>query len=362
MAGRGKVLVTGALGYIGSRLVPYLAEMGYDCIAYDTGFFRDCTLYAPRETKTIIKDARALRGDDLKGVDAVVHLAGMSNDPFGNLQPKKVYDPTRAYALDIARLCKGMGIKFLFPSSCSVYGIGKDGLVDEDGETNPQTPYSLNKLQIEGDLKEISDNRWSPIILRLATVYGLSPRMRFDLVVNILTAMAAVNGRIVLNSNGRAWRPHVHIDDVARAFGMAIELEHRGAEPLLLNVGDTSQNFQVLQVAELVREQVPGCEIVFLKQVESRGETNDLDLVRDGKIQDGVDRRTYRVSFGRIEEVMPGFRCQWTVQNGIRSMLDCFRELPLTEEHIKNISFYRLQRLEHLFNQGCLTEDLHWKG
>ena len=354
------VLITGSLGYIGSRLAQHLHGVGFRCLGYDTGFFHDCVLYPPADVETVRKDVRQIDRDDLKGVDVVIHLAGMSNDPFGYLSAEKVYDPTRVYALRLAKLCKDMGIRFIFPSSCSVYGVGKGGLLTEDGETNPQTPYSLNKLQVEGDLRGISDENFSPIILRLATVYGLSPRMRFDVVVNMLTAMAAVNGRIVLNSDGKAWRPHVHIDDVARAMKMCIELEHNSCEPLILNVGDTEENYQVIEVAQMVKGQVQDSEIVFLNQLDSGQGKDDMELVRDRKIQDGADSRTYKVSFERIKQVLPGFQCDWTVRRGIGHMVDRFREMGLTEEHFKDVSFYRLQKMESLLNNGYLSEDLYW--
>ena len=354
------VLVTGGLGYLGSRLTQYLSEHGFNCIVADTGFFQNCSLYPPGPTTTILKDARQLNKDDLKGVDALVHLAGMSNDPFGNLSAEQVYDPTRLYALHVAKMCKEMGIRFIFPSSCSVYGVGTDTFLTEEGETSPQTPYSLNKLQVEVDLKDISDETFCPIILRVATVYGPSPRMRFDLVVNMLAAMAFTTQRIILNSDGKAWRPHVYIDDVAKAIQRCIDLEYHSPEPLILNVGDSSQNIQIAAIAEIVQSHVPESEIVFLQKLESNASGQELELVRDRKIQDGVDKRTYKVSFERIKKVLPGFQCDWTVQRAIPTMLDVFRQIGLTEEQFKSVDFYRLQHLESLLQQGHLSQELYW--
>jgi nucleoside-diphosphate-sugar epimerase len=356
------VLVTGSLGYIGSRLTEWLAAADIRCIGYDTGFFDDCTLYPPSDPETVRKDVREIGQDDLAEVDVVVHLAGISNDPFGHLSPETVYDPTRAYTFRLVKLCKEMGIRFIFPSSCSVYGVGGDDLLTEETRTAPQTPYSLNKVQIEDDLGDIAGEGFSPIILRLATVYGLSPRMRFDVVVNMLTAMAATTGKIVLNSDGQAWRPHVHIDDVARAVEQCIRLTHIPQSPLVMNVGDTKQNLRIIEVAEMVAEQVPGSEIVFMSGSQSEADGDASELIRDLKVQDGVDKRTYNVSFELIKETLPGFRCGWTVERGIRSMLDAFVAMDLSQEQLGSVQFYRLQQMESLLESRSLSADLRWQG
>jgi len=217
-----RILVTGSLGYLGSVLTKSLVDSGMDCIGYDTAFFKDCLLYEPSTTTTFLKDARDLTEADLKNVDVVVHLAGISNDPMGKLDAAQIYNPTRIYSFNIAKLCKKLGIKFIFASSCSVYGLGAEELLTELSPTYPQTPYSLNKLQIEEDLSSISDKDFSPIALRFATVFGPSPRLRFDVVVNMLTGMAMANKTIVLNSDGMSWRPNVHIKDVCLAVKCAI--------------------------------------------------------------------------------------------------------------------------------------------
>lgn len=355
------VLVTGSLGYIGSRLTQYLDEAGLHSVGYDTGFFQDCRLYPSKDPKTIRRDVRELDKSDLAGVDAVVHLAAISNDPFGSLNPERIYDPTRAYTLRLAKLCKEMDIRFIFSSSCSVYGIGKDCLLTEQSETFSQTPYSANKLQIESDLRKIADSSFSPIILRFATVYGLSPRMRFDVVVNMLAGMAITMCKIILNSDGKAWRPLVHIDDVCKAIKQSVDLQHDSGEPLILNVGDTTQNLQILEIANMIKKQIPDCEIQLLRDYQAKKQADELDLVRDRKIQDGVDTRTYRISFELIKEILPGFQCDWTLDRGIQSMIGAFKKLRLTEEQFKNINFYRLQKLDSLFKNGCLSEDLYWK-
>lgn len=352
-----RVLVTGSTGYIGSVLTPYLQENGFECIGYDTGFFRDCILYDSKETKTIQKDVRKLEESDLEDIDALIQLAGISNDPFGNLKPEKIYDPTREYSLRIAKLCKKKGVKFIFSSSCSVYGIGKDSLVNEESETNPQTPYSLNKLQVEQDLKQLSDRDFSPICLRLATVFGPSPRLRFDLVVNMLVGMALTRGKIVLNSDGKAWRPHVHILDVCKAFKKSLDLEYNEDLPLILNVGDTENNCQVIDLANMIKDRITGCTINFLNKDPNLDKTG---LIKDKKIQDGVDTRTYKVSFDKIGKYLDNFKCDWNLKNGIANLIKVLEDIKLSDIQFKNLNFYRLQKLENLHQQKLLSDDLFW--
>jgi nucleoside-diphosphate-sugar epimerase len=352
-----KVLVTGSLGYLGSVLTGYLEERGFECIGYDTGFFRDCLISEAPKIGTVLKDARDIEAGDLAGINAVVHLAGISNDPFGNLDAAKVYDPTRAYSLRLARLCKYAGVKFIFASSCSVYGIGQGGLCDEESPTLPQTPYSLNKLQIEQDLQSISDRSFSPVALRFATAFGMSPRLRFDLVTNMLTGMALTTGKIVLNSDGTPWRPNVHVLDICESIKRAIEFDHHAGKLLVLNVGDEENNLQVIAIARAVQSQVHGCELKFLK------ENPDLDkegLVKDRKVKGGVDTRTYQVSFARVRETFAGFKCAWSVAAGIKDMVVKLRGLGFSEGQFKNRGYYRLQQVEHLYQNGFLSDDLRW--
>lgn len=350
-----KILITGSLSYIGSALTPYLAKEGFDCTGIDVGFFKDCLLYPAQDCRTIFKDVRNLTKNDLSGFETVIHLAGISNDPFKNFDPKLIYDPTRDYTLEIAKMCKKLGIKFIFSSSCSVYGRGGKSLVNETSPTYPQTPYSLNKLQIEEGLKKITDNNFSPIIFRFATVFGLSPRMRFDLVVNMFIGMALTTKKITLNSNGLAWRPHVHLRDVCQAVKMAIDFNPPPNQTTVLNVGDSSQNHQIIEIAKMVQKILPETEIVFLNQQDQKDE-----LVKDRKIQDGVDSRDYKVSCELIKKTLPGFKCKWTLQKTIPDMIDQLHKLKLTENQFKNISFYRLQKFEQLIKNGYLSKNLFW--
>lgn len=352
-----RILVTGSLGYLGSVLTKYLDEGGFHVVGYDAGFFKDALLYPPTPTETRFRDARTITEKDLSDIDTVVHLAGISNDPVGKLDATLVYDPTRGYSLHIAKMCKRLGVKFIFASSCSVYGLGEDELLSECSGTDPQTFYSLNKLQIESDLQSISDIDFSPIALRFATVFGPSPRIRFDVVINMLTGMAVSNRSIVLNSNGLSWRPNLHILDACKAIRCAIELDYRAGELLKLNVGADEDNLQVIDIAKLIQKIVPGCELKFLSdnpQLDKEG------LIGDRKVKDGGDTRTYKVSFAKIRNVMPDFECQWNVARGIIDMVKLFESLPLSSALFKSRGFYRLQHLEDLHSGGYVSDELFW--
>jgi nucleoside-diphosphate-sugar epimerase len=352
-----KVLVTGSLGYLGSVLTGYLGQNGFDCIGLDTGFFRDCLLYEPPNTKTIIRDVRDVKGKDLAGINAVVHLAAISNDPFGNINAKQIYDPVREYSKKIAQLCKKKNIQFVFASSCSVYGIGQSELVDEKSPTIPQTQYSVNKLQIEQDLQELSDDNFSPIALRFATAFGLSPRIRFDLVTNMLTGMAFTTGKIILNSNGMSWRPNVHVLDICQAIKCAIDSDYNDGNLLILNVGDEKNNLQVIDIAQTVQRVLPGHEVEFLNQ---NPELDKEGLVKDKNVKDNVDTRSYRVDFTKIREMFKKFKCHWSMEEGIKDMVERFRDINLTPDQFKNKNYYRLQQIEYLYKHQLLSPDLRW--
>jgi nucleoside-diphosphate-sugar epimerase len=340
-----KILIVGSLGYLGSRLTDFLIEKGYFCTGADIGFFRNGVLYEPRYYPLINKEARTLEEEDIENFDVLILLAAISNDPFGNLSTESIYDPTRNYALRIAKMCKKLGIRFIFPSSCSVYGIA-DGVLDEFGPTNPQTAYSLNKIQIEQDLEQISDNDFSPIALRLATVFGLSPRIRFDVVVNMLCGMAVTQKKIILNSDGQAWRPHVDIEDVCQAFAKCIEWKNLSGGLNVINVGRNDNNVRIIDVAKTIINYLPGTELQFLL---ARNLTSEDELVVDKKILDGVDSRTYRVNFDKAHKKLPGFTAEWNIEKGIGRLLEGLQSLRLDENKFKQKDFYRLQQINHLY-------------
>jgi nucleoside-diphosphate-sugar epimerase len=352
-----KILVTGSLGYIGTVLTGYLEKFGYDVVGYDVGFFKDATLYRPKEVETKICDARSITERELKDIDVVVHLAGISNDPVGKLNPALVYDPTRAYSLEIAMLCKKMNIKFIFASSCSVYGLGAEEYLSELSATYPQTFYSLNKLQIEEDLKSIADKNFSPIALRFATIFGPSPRIRFDVVINMFVGMAVSKGSIILNSNGKSWRPNLHILDACQAIKHAIDFDHKTSDLLVLNVGMNENNLQILEIAKRIQKNIAGCKLEFLSE---SAELDKEGLVRDRKVKNGTDNRTYKVSFDKIKKMFPDFECKFTIEQGIEDMIAKLEGLALTEDQFKSRRFYRLQHLEDLYEAGRISDELAW--
>jgi nucleoside-diphosphate-sugar epimerase len=350
------VLVIGSQGYLGSRLTDYLQALGYKCSGIDTGFFRYGVLHYPADVETKNLDARKISDSDLQGCDAVVMLAGISNDPFGKLSPDAIYDPTREYAIEIAKKCKKYGIRYIFPSSCSVYGIG-EGELDEQSEVNPQTPYSKNKLEIEAHLDDLADESFSPIALRFATIFGLSPRIRFDVVINMLCGMALTSNKITLNSNGEAWRPHLYIDDACEAIKCSIEWANDSKKLTILNVGSDINNWRIIDVAKYIQSQIKGLKIEFLGADNSIGN----DLIRDRKIQDGVDKRTYRVNFEKIHTVLPGYATKWTVEDGIDRLLSDLKGLQIDALKFNQRDFYRLQQIEYLYEKTKQLDDrLMW--
>lgn len=355
-----RVLITGGLGYLGSVLTSELRTHGFECVVYDTGFFTDCTITRPDAPRLEQKDARDVTRDDLRDFDAVVHFAAISNDPFGKLSAQDVYDPTRAYTRRIAELCKELGKRFIYASSCSVYGRGDGSLLDENAPTHPQTPYSVNKLEVEADLRELASDEFRPIAFRFATAYGMSPRIRFDVYINMLVGMAVSRGKIVLNSDGQAWRPNVHVLDICQAVRLGLTSD---VPPGLtvLNVGDTSDNFRIIQVAEMVRDAVSGSEIIFMNAAGERLSAAEVELIKDRKVSGDADTRTYRVSFERIKTALPGFRCQWSVKRGITQLASDLRAAGLTSEQFGDPRYYRLQHLDRLYSAGQLTPQLRWR-
>ena len=265
-----KLLITGCGGYLGSYLIPFiLKQKNYEVIGYDIGFFKGCNLYENPEFENnlILKDARNLESSDIENCDAVIHLAGISNDPLNKLTSEKVYDPSRHYTMKIAKLCKSLKKKFIFASSCSVYGAAKtNNYLTEDSETNPQTGYSLNKLQIEEDLKMIADKNFFPICLRFATVFGVSSRIRFDVVINMLVGMGLTEGKIKLNSDGEAWRPNLYIEDACSSILHFVEYKRKEDDEniLILNIGRNDNNLKIIEIANIIRDLIPNSEVEFL--------------------------------------------------------------------------------------------------
>tara|TARA_A100001011_G_C14245835_1_gene815510 strand:- start:426 stop:1499 length:1074 start_codon:yes stop_codon:yes gene_type:complete len=353
-----KILIIGNQGYLGSCLTEYLIERGYDCRGIDTGFFESGKLLQPKPITTEVMDARFIDEGHIKGFDVVIVLAGISNDPFGHMPASQIYDPTRDYALKIASMCKKLGIKFLYPSSCSVYGAAMDeSLLDETMTTNPQTPYSINKLQVEEGLLKLADDSFTPIALRLSTIYGMSSRIRFDCVINMLCGLALTTKKVTLNSNGEAWRPHLHIEDACQAFHRCIDWDINSGELIVLNVGRNEDNLKIIDVAKMIHQNVEGSKLTYL----SNNHEDDPDnLIKDRKIQDGVDARTYKVLFDKINRVLPNFNCKWNVESGVKQLLNDLEHIELSDEIFNRKEFYRLQQIEFLHQAKKIDDDLYW--
>ncbi|WP_027483716.1 NAD-dependent epimerase/dehydratase family protein [Deinococcus pimensis] len=338
-----KILVTGTEGYLGSLLAPELLRLGHDVVALDTGYYRAGWLYHPGTPTpfTLARDLRHVEASDLAGVDAVVHMAELSNDPLGQLLPNITYDINHHGSMRLARLAKAAGVRrFVYMSSCSVYGVGGADFVDESSPVNPQTAYAECKALVERDLRDLADDGFSPTYLRNATAFGASPRMRFDIVLNNLMGVAFTTGEIRMTSDGTPWRPLVHGLDIARAITCVLDAPVEAVHDQILNVGDNRQNYRVREIAEIVAEALPGCALSFGEQ--------------------GADNRSYRVNFDKIHARLPDFRCEWDARAGARQLAALFTRIGLTREDFESRGFTRLRQLEHLLATGQIDRDFFW--
>ncbi|MGH9025798.1 MAG: NAD-dependent epimerase/dehydratase family protein [Acidimicrobiia bacterium] len=338
-----RVLVTGHRGYIGVVLVPLFREAGHDVVGLDAGLYDECTFGdMPSALDTRVRDVRDVRAPELRGFDAIVHLAGISNDPVGDLDPECTYDINHRGTVHLAEQAKSAGVeRFLFSSSCSLYGAAGDEALDERAAFNPVTAYGWSKIRAEQDLGALSDDRFSPTFLRNATAYGASARLRGDLVVNNLVGYAFTTGEVLMKSDGSPWRPLVHVEDIARAFLAVFEAPRDVVHGEAFNVGITSENYRIREVAKLVEELVPGSRVVLADKA-------------------GPDKRNYRVNCDKLATALPAYRPRWTVRSGIEELLDAFRRVPLT---LDDLTGKRLQRIEHLralLGQGRLAPGLRW--
>ena len=341
-----RVLVTGHQGYIGSVLVPVLREAGHLVTGIDTGLFAPCLLGpAPAEVPTLRLDIRDVRPEHCRGYDAVLHLAALCNDPLGDLDPELTYDVNYRATVALARAAKEAGVpRFLFSSSCSLYGAGPGDLpLPETADFAPLTPYGESKIRSERDLRELADDSFSPVFLRNATAYGFSPRLRGDLVVNDLVAHALLTGEVRLRSDGQAWRPLVHVADIAAAFAALLEAPRERVHAKAYNVGMTGENYRIRDLAQIVADAVPGSHVTFA----------------DGSV---ADKRDYRVSCDLIAAEVPEFRPRWTVRDGVRQLIDAYRSHGLTLEAFAGERYHRLRRVEALQQAGWLDAQLRWLG
>lgn len=337
-----KILVTGTEGYLGSVLAPELLRDGHDLLAVDTGFYKAGWLYngVDATPKTLVKDIRHIAPEDLEGIDAVVHMAELSNDPLGQFAPQLTHAINRGGSVRLATLAKEAGVtRFVYMSSCSVYGVA-EGVVDETSPVSPQTAYAECKALVEQDVAALADDDFSPTFLRNATAFGASPRMRFDVVLNNLAGIAWTTNKIVMTSDGTPWRPLVHALDIARAIRMSVASPREAVHNQTFNVGSNAQNYQVREVAEIIADVFPGCEVSFGPS--------------------GGDNRSYKVNFDKIREVLPGYECEWDARRGAEQLHAVLSSVDLTAEEFAGRGFTRLKQLEYLIRTGQVDEELFW--
>jgi nucleoside-diphosphate-sugar epimerase len=339
-----KILVTGSQGYIGTILVQMLHKQGYEVVGLDSDLYRRCTFTGSLPEIPVIKrDVRDVEKDDLAGFDGILHLAGLSNDPLGDYRPQLTEEINEKASIRLARLAKSVGIKrFIFASSCSNYGAGGSDFLTEEAPFNPVTPYGISKVKVEAALTTLADENFSPTYLRASTAYGVSPRIRFDLVANNLTAWAFTTGRVYLKSDGTPWRPIVHIEDISRAYIAALEAPRESVHNQAFNVGTTTENYQIREIADMVKEVVPGCRI---------------DYAPDA----GPDKRCYRVDCNRIARVLHNFKPQWTARRGIEQLYEEYKRIGLTLEEFEGPKFMRIAHVKSLIKEGVLDETLRWR-
>ena len=338
-----KVLLTGHKGYIGSRLLPMLLDKGHDVTGLDSDLFGACTYTGDlAQVPEINIDTRDVEREHLEGFDAVIHLAGLSNDPLGDYDPGLTTAINEAASIAMAEKAKSVGVsRFIFASSCSNYGASGDQFLTEDASFNPVTPYGQSKVNVEKALAPMADSGFSPIFLRASTAYGMSPRIRFDLVLNNLTAWAFTTGEVYLKSDGSPWRPIVHVEDIARAYVAALEAPREHVHNQGFNVGLTTENYQIREIAQIVGEVVPNSKVSFAKDA-------------------GPDLRCYRVDCNRIATTLHGFKPQWTARRGGEELYESFCRVGLTLEEFEGERFKRIAHVKHLIDSNELGRDLRW--
>ena len=340
-----RVLVTGHNGYIGSVLVPMLKRAGHDIVGLDSDLFASCTFGSePPAVDSLHGDIRDVEAEVMSGFDAVIHLAAVCNDPVGDLNPQSTYEINHRGSLRVATKAKEAGVpRFLFSSSCSLYGRAGDEMLDENAEFAPVTAYGRSKVLAERDISSLADETFSPTFLRNATAYGASPRLRADVVVNNLVGFAHTTGEVLIQSDGTPWRPLVHVEDIAGAFLAVLEAPRELVHDQAFNVGSSTENYRIRDLAEIVEEVVPGARATFAAG-------------------GGPDKRSYRVDCSKIARMLPSFLPQWTVRLGARQLFRAYRRNGLTFEEFTGTRYLRINRVLELQESGRLDEELRWRA